>query len=82
MPHEEEKAPPAKEKHVDKKGKKIRKGRKHCKIDVKKFYEIKGSEVVRKRSPCPRCGPGTYMANHKGRQYCGRCGYTIFETKK
>ncbi len=28
---------------------------------------------------CPKCGPGTFMANHKNRWSCGRCGYTQFK---
>jgi len=25
---------------------------------------------------CPKCGPGTMLANHKDRLYCGNCHYT------
>jgi small subunit ribosomal protein S27Ae len=24
---------------------------------------------------CPRCGPGTFLAVHKNRVHCGKCGY-------
>ncbi|WP_054840496.1 30S ribosomal protein S27ae [Thermococcus sp. JCM 11816] len=41
-----------------------------------KLYEVKGGKVVRKNKFCPRCGPGVFMANHKDRWSCGRCGYT------
>lgn len=27
---------------------------------------------------CPKCGPGIFLAKHKDRQTCGKCGYTIF----
>ncbi len=68
-----------KEKKSVKKGKKIRKGRKHESVKSHKMYEVKGSELVRKRKPCPRCGEGTWLSNHKNRAYCGRCNYTLFE---
>lgn len=31
---------------------------------------------------CPRCGPGVFMAKHKDRMSCGKCGYAIFSEKK
>lgn len=70
-----------KKKTVKKKGKKIRKGRKHESLKVSKFYALEGNKLVRKKKSCPRCGAGTWLAEHKGRSYCGRCGYTIFEGK-
>ena len=38
-------------------------------------YEVKGEELVRKNKTCPKCGPGVFMAPHKGRTACGKCGY-------
>ena len=29
-----------------------------------------------KNKSCPKCGPGTFLANHKDRDACGKCGYT------
>jgi len=29
---------------------------------------------VKNRS-CPKCGPGVFLANHKDRLTCGRCGF-------
>ncbi len=84
-PREEKPAEKAEEKakeKTEKKGKKARTGRKHEKTDTTKFYEVKGSEILRKKKPCPRCGPGTWLAEHKARFYCGRCGYTVFEKKE
>lgn len=46
---------------------------------VWKLYEAKG-ELKRKNASCPKCGPGSFMAAHKGRASCGKCGYT--EMKK
>lgn len=65
----------------ERKGKKVRKGRKHEKTQMHAYYEVKGNELVRKKKSCPRCGPGTLLANHKGRVYCGKCGYTEFEKR-
>ena len=39
------------------------------------LYDIKGDSVERKRKSCPKCGPGTFLAKHKGREYCGKCHY-------
>ncbi len=33
-----------------------------------------------KSRPCPRCGAGTWLAEHKDRSTCGKCRYS--ETKK
>lgn len=27
---------------------------------------------------CIKCGPGVFLANHKDRVSCGKCGYTEF----
>lgn len=70
----------AKEKKVrERKGKRVRKGRKHSSLKINKYYEIKGLQLIRKRKYCPRCGPGVILSIHKGREYCGRCYYTVFE---
>lgn len=80
-PAEERAERKKREKKIEKKGKRVRTGRKHESTKQYKFYEIKGEELVRKKQPCPRCGPGTWLAQHKGRIYCGRCSYTEFEKK-
>ncbi len=41
-----------------------------------KFYKIKNGEIVRRKPKCPRCG--SFMAEHKNRRHCGKCGYTEF----
>ncbi len=68
-----------KEKKTRKRGKRIRKGRKHESVKIHKHYEIKGDSLVRNRDFCPRCGPGVWLSKHAGRSYCGKCGYTSFE---
>ena len=30
---------------------------------------------------CPKCGAGVFLAKHKDRVSCGRCGYTEFAAK-
>ncbi len=71
-----------KKKTVKRKEKKQRTGRKHESQQQHKFYEIKDGKLERKRQPCPRCGDGTWLANHKNRLYCGKCGYTEFKEIK
>lgn len=59
--------------------KKAEKGKKQTKPKTpsKRYalYEKKGDKVVRKNPFCPKCGPGYFMANHKDRKTCGKCGY-------
>lgn len=47
------------------------------KIPSKKYekYEISGDKLTRKQTFCPKCGPGVFMAVHKDRKTCGKCGY-------
>ncbi len=48
----------------------------------KDLYTVKGDKIERKRRNCPKCGPGVFLAEHKDRNSCGKCGYTEFKTKK
>ena len=32
--------------------------------------------LTRKAEFCPICGPGVFLATHKDRKSCGRCGHT------
>ena len=63
---------------VVKKGKSKGKARKPSQKWAK--YKIEGDKITRARS-CPRCGPGVFLANHKGRLFCGKCKYTEFSSK-
>lgn len=45
-------------------------------------YAVEGEKVVRKNPYCPRCGPGTFMADHKDRFVCGKCAYTQSKKQK
>jgi len=60
---------------VVKKGKKKVKPKKGS--EKWKKYKISGDKIERERY-CPRCGPGVFLAKHKGRLVCGKCHYTEF----
>ncbi|MGI6009679.1 MAG: 30S ribosomal protein S27ae [Methanomethylophilus sp.] len=45
------------------------------------LYTVEGDKVVRSRKECPKCGPGVFLAQHKDRLSCGKCGYTEFLNK-
>lgn len=49
---------------------------------VYKAYKIEGGHLARQRKSCPKCGAGVFMAQHKDRMTCGKCGYTEFTSKK
>merc|ERR1712118_452575 len=58
---------PKKKKHVHKK----------VKLRYLNYYKVEDSGLItRLRRQCPQCGPGTIMAAHHDRVYCGRCGIT------
>jgi len=40
-----------------------------------KSYSPAGDTVKRKNQFCPKCGVGVFMAKHKDRATCGKCGY-------
>ena len=44
-----------------------------------KAYKAGGDKVERTKPACPKCGPGVFMATHKDRVSCGKCGYTEFK---
>ena len=52
-----------KKKHVHKKEK----------LRILKCYKIDGEKVERLRRMCEVCPPGTFLAEHEDRLYCGRC---------
>ena len=41
-------------------------------------YDVSDGKITRKRQFCPQetCGPGVFLAEHKDRVSCGKCGYT------
>ena len=56
-------------KEKESKGKKSHK--KHKNAPKYKNY----SAGKRAKSFCPKCGPGVFLAEHRDRQSCGKCGY-------
>ena len=46
------------------------------------LYEIdkKGTKLKRKNEFCPRC-QGAFLAEHKNRRSCGKCGYVEYKRK-
>ena len=68
-------------KKVYTKPKKIKHKHKKVKLATLKYYKVDGNgKITRLRRVCPGCGPGTFMASHFDRQYCGKCGVTyMFE---
>jgi small subunit ribosomal protein S27Ae len=49
-----------------------------------KQWEIlkpEGDQLKREKKLCPRCGAGTYMAEHEDRYYCGNCHFTEWKKK-
>jgi len=49
---------------------------------VYKNYSTSGDKLERKNKTCPKCGEGTFLAAHKNRTHCGKCGYTEFKKKE
>lgn len=47
-------------------------------VSVYKFYKMEGDKLTRNKRECPRCGKGVFMAEHKDRNTCGKCGFTEF----
>ena len=47
-------------------------------VDIKSLYSVEGGVLKRKTKFCPKCGPGVFLAIHKDRVSCGKCGYTEF----
>eukprot|EP00941_MAST-03F_sp_MAST-3F-sp1_P003794 g3794.t1 len=59
--------------------KRVKHKKKKVKLAVLKFYRVDGDgKVTRLRKECPaeECGAGVFMAQHKDRHYCGKCGLT------
>ena len=49
---------------------------------IYKFYKVDDDKVTRLRKECPRCGKGTFLAEHSDRLSCGKCGYADFKQSK
>lgn len=38
-------------------------------------YKLEGEKAAKQGRECPRCGTGTFLAIHKNRVSCGKCGF-------
>lgn len=48
----------------------------------REIFKIEQDKIIRLRRNCPKCGEGIFLAEHKDRLSCGKCGYTEFKGKK
>jgi small subunit ribosomal protein S27Ae len=55
-----------------------KKGKKGSSPSIASYYKVDGDKAKRARRVCSRCGKGTFMAEHKDRHTCGKCGLTEF----
>ncbi len=52
-------------------------------MSVREYYKVsKDGKIARLKKNCPRCGLGTFMAEHSDRWSCGKCGWTEFKKEK
>ncbi|MGM5482107.1 MAG: 30S ribosomal protein S27ae [Nanobdellota archaeon] len=54
-------------------GKKKRNDKRTSKVSNN--YSVNNNKLERKNKTCPKCGPSVFLANHKDRKTCGKCGY-------
>jgi small subunit ribosomal protein S27Ae len=52
---------------------------KHGPVKRKELYKVSEKGIERTKKICDRCGDGTFMAEHKDRLYCGKCGMTVWK---
>jgi len=54
------------------------------KVPSKRYekYKVEGNKITSRALTCPKCGPGMFLAEHKDRQTCGKCSYTVFKDKE
>ena len=56
--------------------------KKKDKLAILKYYVIHGDgSVVHTHYECKNCGAGVFMAQHKDRMTCGKCGLTYVNSK-
>ena len=55
--------------------KKVKKKHLHKKVKLRvlQYYKVDEDKIVRLRRMCDVCPPGTFLADHEDRLYCGRC---------
>ena len=55
---------------------------KHKHQKASDHYKIEGGKIERIKKICDRCSDGIFMAEHKDRFYCGKCGMTVWKKKE
>jgi len=55
-----------------------KKGKKGSSPNIASYYKVEDDKISKTRKGCSRCGKGTFMAQHKDRNTCGKCGLTEF----
>ena len=53
----------------------------NAKKKAHEYYSVSGEEAKAKNRQCPKCGAGTFLAQHGNRESCGKCGYTEWKQK-
>jgi len=48
----------------------------HKKVEQSSKYKLEGDKITKQAKDCPRCGTGTFLAVHKNRVTCGKCGFS------
>ena len=51
----------------------------------KKWLKYKvdaAGKIMHTGKPCPKCGSGVFLAEHKDRVACGKCHYTEFRKQE
>lgn len=56
-------------------------GKAEGKIAKARQYDVSTGVLKRKGKFCPKCGAGVFLAQHKDRQACGKCGYMEMKAK-
>jgi small subunit ribosomal protein S27Ae len=46
----------------------------------REIFKLEGDKITRLRRHCPKCGDGFFLAEHKNRVSCGKCGYTEYKS--
>lgn len=62
-----------KKKKKDTKKTKKKHHKKKVKLQVLGYYKVEDDKVIRLKQMCKVCPPGTFIADHADRLYCGRC---------
>ena len=48
----------------------------------REVFKVEGGKITRLRRHCPKCGDGVFLAEHKNRISCGKCGQTEFKSSE